>query len=183
MESLNALDAQQSLQNPTSSPSPDQCNNERSDNSVESEQLSPTTGKKRAIEEIDVKDDDTSTSSSTPTPTQQQPQPRKQRRPRKAPHELLSEAEKKANHIASEQKRRQNIRLGFEQLIEVVPALSQGNRSEALILQKSVEHIRHLVSTKNDLKNQVRSLQEQLGEPSYDDDSSEDELAYSVLGR
>lgn len=99
--------------------------------------MSPTTGKKRAIEEIDVKDDDTSTTScSTPTPTQQQPQPRKQRRPRKAPHELLSEAEKKANHIASEQKRRQNIRLGFEQLIEVVPALSQGNRSEALILQK-----------------------------------------------
>lgn len=34
----------------------------------------------------------------------------------------------------------------------------------------AVEHIRHLVSTKNDLKNQVRSLQEQLGEPSYDDD-------------
>ncbi|CDS14313.1 hypothetical protein LRAMOSA06483 [Lichtheimia ramosa] len=175
---------QQPMQNTTCSPSPDQVKNDRSDNSVESEQLSPTTGKKRAIEEIDVKDDDTSTTScSTPTPTQQQPQPRKQRRPRKAPHELLSEAEKKANHIASEQKRRQNIRLGFEQLIEVVPALSQGNRSEALILQKSVEHIRNLVSTKNDLKNQVRSLQEQLGEPSYDDDSSEDELAYSVLGR
>ena len=66
----------------------------------------------------------------------QQPQPRRQRRARKAPHELLTEAEKKANHIASEQKRRQNIRLGFEQLIEVVPSLSQGNRSEALILQK-----------------------------------------------
>lgn len=157
MESLNTLDTQQPLQNSTSSPSPgqycntvgrsslyipmlthlvDQFNNERRENSIESEQLSPATGKKRAIEEIDVKDDDTSTSSSTPTPTQQQPQPRKQRRPRKAPHELLSEAEKKANHIASEQKRRQNIRLGFEQLIEVVPALSQGNRSEALILQK-----------------------------------------------
>ncbi|KAI9248059.1 hypothetical protein BDA99DRAFT_525642 [Phascolomyces articulosus] len=112
----------------------------------------------------------------------QQPQPRRQRRARKAPHELLTEAEKKANHIASEQKRRQNIRLGFEQLIEVVPSLSQGNRSEALILQKSVEHIRHLISVKNDLKDQVRDLQGLLGEPIYEEDSSEDELAYAALG-
>ncbi|CAO3595308.1 unnamed protein product [Absidia cylindrospora] len=59
----------------------------------------------------------------------------KERKSRKAPHELLTDAEKKANHIASEQKRRQNIRLGFNQLIEIVPALNSGNRSEALILQ------------------------------------------------
>lgn len=62
--------------------------------------------------------------------------PSKERKSRKAPHELLTDAEKKANHIASEQKRRQNIRLGFDQLIEIVPALNSGNRSEALILQK-----------------------------------------------
>lgn len=57
-------------------------------------------------------------------------------RGKKPPHELLSEAEKKANHIASEQKRRQNIRVGFDQLVEIVPTLSQSHRSEALILQK-----------------------------------------------
>jgi hypothetical protein len=62
--------------------------------------------------------------------------PVKERKSRKAPHELLTDAEKKANHIASEQKRRQNIRLGFDQLIDIVPALNSGNRSEALILQK-----------------------------------------------
>lgn len=94
-------------------------------------------GQKRPAEPTDS---DNSSSSKLakkePEQQQQQPQPRRQRRPRKAPHELLTEAEKKANHIASEQKRRQNIRLGFEQLIEVVPSLSQGNRSEALILQK-----------------------------------------------
>ncbi|KAI8144948.1 hypothetical protein BJV82DRAFT_499247, partial [Fennellomyces sp. T-0311] len=89
------------------------------------------------------------------------PQPR--RRSRKAPHELLTEAEKKANHIASEQKRRQNIRLGFDQLIEIVPSLNHGNRSEALILQKSIEHIRQLISVKNDLKSQVRDLEMLLG--------------------
>ncbi|KAI9498815.1 hypothetical protein BDB00DRAFT_748334, partial [Zychaea mexicana] len=85
------------------------------------------------------------------------------RRSRKAPHELLTEAEKKANHIASEQKRRQNIRLGFDQLIEIVPSLNHGNRSEALILQKSIDHIRSLVSVKNDLKSQVRDLEMLLG--------------------
>ncbi|CAG8559737.1 9302_t:CDS:2 [Acaulospora colombiana] len=57
-------------------------------------------------------------------------------RGKKGNHELLTEAEKKANHIASEQKRRQNIRLGFDQLVEIVPTLSQCHRSEALILQK-----------------------------------------------
>lgn len=61
---------------------------------------------------------------------------KKERKGRKAPHELLTDAEKKANHIASEKKRRQNIRLGFDQLIEIVPSLTQGNRSEAFILQK-----------------------------------------------
>jgi Helix-loop-helix DNA-binding domain len=57
-------------------------------------------------------------------------------RSKKPPHELLTEAEKKANHIASEQKRRQNIRVGFDQLVEIVPTLSQSHRSEAIILQK-----------------------------------------------
>ncbi|CAG8660496.1 360_t:CDS:2 [Cetraspora pellucida] len=66
-------------------------------------------------------------SPSTPAPN---------RRGKKGHHELLTEAEKKANHIASEQKRRQNIRLGFDQLVEIVPTLSQCHRSEALILQK-----------------------------------------------
>lgn len=60
----------------------------------------------------------------------------KERRHRKQPHELLTESQKKANHIASEQKRRQNIRIGFDQLIDIVPTLNHGNRSEALILQK-----------------------------------------------
>ncbi|KAG2233137.1 hypothetical protein INT48_001630 [Thamnidium elegans] len=90
---------------------------------------------------------------------------KKERKGRKAPHELLTDAEKKANHIASEKKRRQNIRLGFDQLIEIVPSLTQGNRSEAFILQKSVDHIRHLINVKNDLKSQIRDLQGVLGEP------------------
>ncbi|KAK4518624.1 mitochondrial import receptor subunit tom20 [Mucor velutinosus] len=98
---------------------------------------------------------------------------KKERKGRKAPHELLTDAEKKANHIASEKKRRQNIRLGFDQLIEIVPSLTQGNRSEAFILQKSVDHIRHLINVKNDLKSQIRDLQGVLGEANYDEDVSD----------
>ena len=101
---------------------------------------------------------------STTLPSSEPYPPRKERRNRKLPHELLSEDQKKANHIASEQKRRHNIRIGFDQLIDMVPTLNHGNRSEALILQQSVDHIRYLVAVKNELKNQVRELQGALGD-------------------
>lgn len=39
------------------------------------------------------------------------------------PNGLLSEQEKKANHIASEQKRRANIRKGYDMLCDTLPAL------------------------------------------------------------
>ncbi|KAI8054172.1 uncharacterized protein B0P05DRAFT_561194 [Gilbertella persicaria] len=116
-------------------------------------------------------EEETASSSSSPNTkkrsyeSEENTSAKKERKGRKAPHELLTDAEKKANHIASEKKRRQNIRLGFDQLIEIVPSLTQGNRSEAFILQKSVDHIRHLISVKNDLKNQIRDLQGVLGEP------------------
>ena len=48
--------------------------------------------------------------------------------PRKKRHssrEQLTESEKKANHIASEQKRRRNIRLGFCALTQIIPDLRE----------------------------------------------------------
>ncbi|RKP23531.1 hypothetical protein SYNPS1DRAFT_9800, partial [Syncephalis pseudoplumigaleata] len=86
-------------------------------------------------------------------------------RPKKPPHELLSESEKKANHIASEQKRRQNIRVGFASLTEMIPTLSQCSRSEALILQKSVEYIRQLIRRRRDMALRIHELHRQLGDP------------------
>ncbi|GAA5807427.1 hypothetical protein MFLAVUS_000788 [Mucor flavus] len=96
-------------------------------------------------------------------------------RARKPAHELLSDTQKKANHIASEQKRRANIRIGFDQLVDIVPALDSCHRSESLILQKSVDYIRGLIQDKNDLKQRARELQSTLGEVP-DDDSSEGEM-------
>ena len=43
---------------------------------------------------------------------------------------LLSPSQKRANHIQSEQKRRANIRRGYEALCEVVPALREAIRAE-----------------------------------------------------
>ncbi len=54
----------------------------------------------------------------------------RERSKRKEPHALLTEAEKKANHIASEQKRRANIKKGYEGLNELVPALRDGEKGE-----------------------------------------------------
>ncbi|KAJ2548749.1 Transcription factor [Coemansia sp. RSA 1933] len=69
--------------------------------------------------------------------------------------ELLTENEKKANHIASEQKRRQNIRVGYDQLIQIVPTLTPSQRSEALILQKTVEYIKYLLMEREILDGQL----------------------------
>ncbi|KAJ2059964.1 Transcription factor [Coemansia sp. S146] len=70
--------------------------------------------------------------------------------------ELLTEDEKKANHIASEQKRRQNIRTGYDQLIQIVPTLTPSQRSEALILQKTVEYIKYLLMEREILEGQMK---------------------------
>ena len=48
----------------------------------------------------------------------------------KQPQTLLSPSQKKANHIQSEQKRRANIRRGYEALCETVPALREAIREE-----------------------------------------------------
>lgn len=45
---------------------------------------------------------------------------------------LLSPSQKKANHIQSEQKRRANIRKGYEALCETVPALREALREEEM---------------------------------------------------
>ncbi|KAI8078630.1 uncharacterized protein BX664DRAFT_36239 [Halteromyces radiatus] len=76
------------------------------------------------------------TSSASPPSQRQTTKPKGSGRGRKPAHELLSEDQKKANHIASEQKRRANIRIGFDQLVDIVPTLNECQRSESLILQK-----------------------------------------------
>lgn len=65
----------------------------------------------------------------------------------KAKQSQLSEEQKKAHHIASEQKRRENIRQEFDRIVELTPQLSdKESRSELNILSKSADYIEELKS-------------------------------------
>jgi hypothetical protein len=60
----------------------------------------------------------------------------------------LTEAEKKKNHIESEKKRREAIRQGFDKLCEIVPDMQGQARSEAIVLQATVEFMKQKVAEK-----------------------------------
>ncbi|KAI8881177.1 hypothetical protein K501DRAFT_162215, partial [Backusella circina FSU 941] len=70
----------------------------------------------------------------------------------------LTDDEKRANHIVSEQKRRNAIRTGFKDLTEIVPTLKNINNSKSTILFKAVEYIRHLDKRNRGLKEKISSL-------------------------
>ncbi|EFW98810.1 helix-loop-helix DNA-binding domain containing protein [Grosmannia clavigera kw1407] len=69
----------------------------------------------------------------------------------------LTEDEKKQNHIASEQKRRQAIRDGFDRLTELVPGLQGQGRSEGLVLKRTVDFIRANLDERQKLIRQVEA--------------------------
>lgn len=76
--------------------------------------------------------------------------------------ELLTEDQKRANHIASEQKRRNTIRGGFKELTEIIPTLKNINNSKSTILFKSVDYIKQLDKRNKSLKDKLLSLQQRL---------------------
>ncbi|KAG5749944.1 hypothetical protein H9Q72_005026 [Fusarium xylarioides] len=67
----------------------------------------------------------------------------------------LTEEEKKQNHIASEQKRRQAIREGFDRLTELVPGLEGQGRSEGLVLKRTVDYMREQLSERQALVDRI----------------------------
>ncbi|KAH7368548.1 hypothetical protein B0T11DRAFT_326714 [Plectosphaerella cucumerina] len=69
----------------------------------------------------------------------------------------LTEAEKKQNHIASEQKRRQAIREGFDRLTELVPGLEGQGRSEGLVLQRTVKYMREQLEERRAIVERVEA--------------------------
>ncbi|KAH8197417.1 hypothetical protein TruAng_008394 [Truncatella angustata] len=81
----------------------------------------------------------------------------------------LTEEEKKQNHIASEQKRRQAIRDGFDKLCELVPGLDGQGRSEGLVLSRTVEYMREQLEVRRRLVQEREArgevVDEKLKEP------------------
>lgn len=57
----------------------------------------------------------------------------------------LTEAQKKENHIRSEQKRREAIREGFDRLASIVPGMKGQGRSEAVVLEATLQHMREQI--------------------------------------
>ncbi|KAH8728344.1 hypothetical protein GQ44DRAFT_609358 [Phaeosphaeriaceae sp. PMI808] len=61
----------------------------------------------------------------------------------------LTEAQKKENHIRSEQKRREAIREGFDRLASIVPGMEGQGRSEAVVLEATVRYLREQIVARN----------------------------------
>lgn len=89
--------------------------------------------------------------SATPTTTKRKPY-----------KELLTEEEKRANHIASEQKRRNTIRNGFKDMTELIPDLKDLNSSKSTILFKAVDFIKHLENRNRILQEKASRLESRL---------------------
>lgn len=87
----------------------------------------------------------------------------------------LSIEEKKANHIASEQKRRSNIRKGYDTLASMLPAVTKTEPesvpeedaranlpNEVSILLEAVEYLQGRLQRHEQLRQRKKDLQHQL---------------------
>jgi heteromeric Ino2p/Ino4p transcription factor len=63
----------------------------------------------------------------------------------------LTEAQKKENHIRSEQKRREAIRDGFDRLAAIVPGMEGQGRSEAVVLDASLKLMRDKIVQRREI--------------------------------
>ncbi|KAJ9059208.1 hypothetical protein DSO57_1004836 [Entomophthora muscae] len=76
--------------------------------------------------------------------------------------EPLKDDQRKANHIASEQKRRDIIRRGFESLSELVPGLKKTNCSKATILTRAADYMQEIEGKILELRKKKESIVAQL---------------------
>ncbi|XP_076289284.1 MLX interacting protein mondo isoform X2 [Lasioglossum baleicum] len=73
--------------------------------------------------------------------------------------------QRRVGHIHAEQKRRYNIKNGFDMLHSLIPQLSQNPNpklSKASMLQKGADYIRQLRAERNQLKEEMDSLRHQI---------------------
>lgn len=77
---------------------------------------------------------------------------------------LLSASQKKANHIQSEQKRRANIRRGYEALCETVPALREAIAAEDRELAEAAADSENGMRGKSKKKNRGKRAMSESGE-------------------
>ncbi|KAJ5215642.1 uncharacterized protein N7498_002049 [Penicillium cinerascens] len=76
----------------------------------------------------------------------------------KAPRENLSEEQKRTNHILSEQKRRNLIRQGFDDLCTLVPGLRGGGFSKSAMLTQAADWLEDILRGNEILHNQLADM-------------------------
>ncbi|KDR76008.1 hypothetical protein GALMADRAFT_139765 [Galerina marginata CBS 339.88] len=124
MPSAVATSSRSTLQASTSSPNPNATASSSSSHPTLNGTRQSTNGVNGASKRL-------RSSASPTTNSQSQSQSQQEGQPTAPPKQaLLSPSQKKANHIQSEQKRRANIRRGYEALCETVPALREAIREE-----------------------------------------------------
>ena len=74
-----------------------------------------------------------------------------------SPKPHLSEEQKKANHIASEKKRRTNIREQYDKLAEMTPGMYGQGRSEGKVLEELVKHGKVLQKEREQLIKEIEA--------------------------
>eukprot|EP00127_Corallochytrium_limacisporum_P005161 Clim_evm1s200 gene=Clim_evmTU1s200 len=105
--------------------------------------------------------------------------------------EISAEDRKRLNHVASEQKRRDNIKDGFKCLADALPHLKEGT-SRSVMLKKAVEYIDHVKKQNREIAQllyqqqgagaSVKGPQRQIGIGSPGSDLVEgDEVSYAAL--
>ncbi|KAH8153937.1 uncharacterized protein LAJ45_01704 [Morchella importuna] len=80
-----------------------------------------------------------------------------------AKRDNLTEAQKRENHIHSEQKRRNLIRQGFEELCSMVPELNTGGYSKSAVLIHAANYLEELKKGNERLRNYLHHLQKMEG--------------------
>lgn len=69
----------------------------------------------------------------------------------------LTDAQKKENHIRSEQKRREAIREGFDRLASIVPGMEGQGRSEAVVLEATIRLMREKIMERQEIIKRARA--------------------------
>ncbi|KAG2166511.1 hypothetical protein JADG_006250 [Aureobasidium aubasidani] len=75
----------------------------------------------------------------------------------------LTEDQKRSNHIRSEQKRRNIIKQGYEDLNEIVPNLKTGGFSKSAVLTETTRYLEEIDSGNNAMEKFLRKLAAQRG--------------------
>ncbi|XP_039659398.1 MLX-interacting protein isoform X2 [Perca fluviatilis] len=98
-----------------------------------------------------------------------------------SPQSLISSSStplsRRTTHISAEQKRRSNINIGFKTLCNLVPTLkSQINISNAVTLQKTVDHIGKLQQERQQMQEEAKRLREEIEELNTSINSCQEQL-------